>query len=311
MKAYEALVRRAAAACETPKAGIALITGEVIGEIPNDGWVLRVPLKTSDGVRVGELAVGDDVPRRLSREQIAALHDLAVIAQDLADHLEDRSDVFSHAAHESLDFVLVTDFTPPSRGGPYIEYANAPFLRATGFAAEDIVGKPFIELLADGNEPLALASLIDNFERARDSEKEVLVRRQDGTPFWVELTARPLRRTDGSSSHWVAVTRDITSRRRAHEQLAALVNAIDAVEHHIEIYSLEDGQYRLAFQNAAAHSDTSELLETLFSEQELPGITPLREQLKAGQSVTITPDGLQIRPLGKHAETLICIKQTV
>jgi hypothetical protein len=125
----------------------------------------------------------------------------------------------------------------------------------------------------------------------------------------MELTARPMTDAAGGHRHWIVVGRDITTRRLAHEQMAVLLNAIDAVEHHIEIYALQDGQYTLTFQNAAANSDTSEFLDTLFNESYIPGITPLREQIKAGKTVTVTPDGLEIRPLGKNAETLICIRQ--
>jgi hypothetical protein len=98
-------------------------------------------------------------------------------------------------------------------------------------------------------------------------------------------------------------------RRQTHEQMAALVAAIDAVDRHVEIYSMENGRYTLAFQNAAVNDDTSEFVGTLFNDADIPGDTPLRDALRAGQSVLLTPDGLEIRPLDADARTIMCIKQ--
>lgn len=217
--------------------------------------------------------------------------------------------LLSRAMNEALDFVVVTDFTPPSKGGPFIEYASAPLLRATGYRSTDLLGKPYQMLLAPNNDQLVLKTISDNIEQGRDTEKEIMMLRKDGTSFWVEYTGRPLRQPDGQFSHWVSVGRDISMRRQTHEQMAALVAAIDAVDRHVEIYAMENGRYTLAFQNAAVNDDTSEFVGTLLNDADIPGDTPLREALKAGKNVVLTPDGLEIRPLDADARTIMCIKQ--
>ncbi len=217
--------------------------------------------------------------------------------------------LLSRAINEALDFVVVTDFTPPSKGGPFIEYASAPFLRATGYRSTELQGQPYSILFAGENDPVVLKTISENIERGRDTEKEIMMRRKDGSSFWVEYTGRPLRQPDGQFSHWVSVGRDISMRRQTHEQMAALVAAIDAVDRHVEIYAMENGRYTLAFQNAAVNDDTSEFVGTLLNDVDIPGDTPLREALKAGQNVILTPDGLEIRPLDAEARTIMCIKQ--
>lgn len=217
--------------------------------------------------------------------------------------------LLSRAINEALDFVVVTDFTPPSKGGPYIEYVSPPLLKATGYRSTDLTGKPFSMLFAAENDGVILDAIAGNIEQGRDVEKEVLIRRKDGSTFWVEYTGRPLRQPNGQLSHWVAVGRDISVRRQTHEQMAALIAAIDAVDRHVEIYSMENGRYTLAFQNAAVNDDTSEFVGTLLNEADIPGDTPLREELRAGKNVIVTPDGLEIRPLDSQARTIMCIKQ--
>lgn len=220
---------------------------------------------------------------------------------------EKNARLLARAAEEASDFILITDFTPPSRGGPFIRYANDSLLQATGFAMSELLGRPYHELLHQQNDPLTLKSMAKNLEECKTNEKEMRLRRKDGSGFWVEVTGKPL--SDGGEKYWVAIGRDISLRRRAQEQMTTLMTAIDAVSGHLEIYALENGEYSAIFQNAEADTDISALVETLLNEPAIREATALRARLSAGESVTVTSDGLQIRPLDKNAETLICIKQ--
>lgn len=212
--------------------------------------------------------------------------------------------VLTRAVDEATDLVLVTDSEPPSRGGPYMLYANRQFLDATGYTAAEIAGQSYSLIMAENNDPATMQSIIQNLEELKDCEKEILLRRKDGSSFWVEFASRPLSFTDeGKPAHWVAVGRDITARRQTQAQMAALVNAIDASSDHLEIYVLENGAYVPAFQNAASDPDASLFAETVLNEQ------PLRERLLRGETVTLSADGLLFRPLGANAETVICVRR--
>jgi len=219
--------------------------------------------------------------------------------------------LLSRVVDEASDFVLVTDFTPPSQGGPFIEYANQSLLHATGFTLEELAGKPYGAIIADENDPRAIETIAENLEAARVNEKEILLRRKDGTPFWVEFTGKPLRDDGSGLEHWVSVGRDITLRKQSMEQLAALMTAMDAVTGHLEIYTLDGGDYTAVFRNREADSDISELVDMLLNDPVLRDATALRQRLSAGESVTITADGLQIRPCDSNAATLVCIRQKV
>jgi PAS domain S-box-containing protein len=220
-----------------------------------------------------------------------------------------HSKLLARVVDEASDFVLVTDFTPPSQGGPYIEYANQALLHATGFAIEELAGKPYAAIIADENDPRAIETINDNLEAARVNEKEILLRRKDGTSFWVEYAGKPLCDEETGLRHWVCVGRDITLRKQSMEQLATLMTAMDAVSGHLEIYALEKGDYTAIFRNREADSDISELVDMLLNDPVLRDATALRERLIAGENVTLTADGLQIRPCDASAATLVCIRQ--
>jgi PAS domain S-box-containing protein len=202
---------------------------------------------------------------------------------------------------EAQDFILITDATPPSRGGPFIRYANESLLRSTGYSAEELVGESYRALLAPDNDPVTLQSLAESLECGRICEKEIRARRKDGSVFWIEFTGKPLSEDD--ANYWVAVGRDITVRRRAQDEIAALLNAIDAVSDHLEIYVLQEGRYVAAFQNAAYDPDASLFVETVLNQE------PLRERLAGGEAISLPNDGLLFRPLGNNAQTVICVRR--
>jgi PAS domain S-box-containing protein len=210
---------------------------------------------------------------------------------------------------EASDLVLITDFTPPSQGGPFIEYANEALLRATGYTMDDIEGRPYLDIVSSENDPVVLETIAQNLEAAQINEKEIKLCRKDGSAFWVEFAGKPIVDNATGLRHWVAIGRDITLRRQSVEQTLTLMTALDAVSGHLEIYTLEGGTYTAVFRNHDANSDISELVETLLNEPELREATGLRTRLTAGENVTITGDGLQIRPCDPNAETLLAIKQ--
>jgi PAS domain S-box-containing protein len=217
--------------------------------------------------------------------------------------------LLTRVVDEASDLVLITDFTPPSQGGPFIEYANQSLLQATGYTMDELSEKPYLTIISDENDPVVLDTIAQNLETAQVNEKELKLCRKDGSAFWVEFAGKPLHDEETGRSHWVAIGRDITLRRQSVEQTVTLMTALDAVSGHLEIYTLDGGDYTAVFRNQDADSDISELVETLLNEPALREATGLRKRLIAGESVTITADGLQIRPCDPNAETLIAIKQ--
>lgn len=217
--------------------------------------------------------------------------------------------LLARVVDEASDLVLITDSTPPSQGGPFIEYANESLLRATGYTLDELSGRSYTEIIAPDNDPLLMQTIAQNIECAHVTEKELKLRRKDGRSFWVEVVSKPLRDDATASTHWVSVGRDITLRKQSLEETLTLMAALDAVSGHLEIYTLDGNEYTAVFRNHDANSDISQLVETLLNEPVLREATGLRSRLRAGETVTVTSDGLQLRPCDGNAATLICIKQ--
>lgn len=216
--------------------------------------------------------------------------------------------LLARAVDEASDFILLTDATPPAQNGPLIEYANTAFVLATGYAQSELLGMPCVQLLASHNDPVVAASIRANTELGLASEKELLVARKDGSAFWAEYTAKPLREDDGSFKHWIVIGRDITSRRHMHGHISALMQVLDAVDQHVEIFALDGERYALAFSNAAADRETSLLTQTVLNDELVGGETPLYRSLRNGMTVRIAQDGLEMRALDASGHFVLCIK---
>jgi len=116
----------------------------------------------------------------------------------------------------------------------FITYANPAIAEMTGWPIEELIDKPLVLFLAQnhdigGSTRRLLAPGVD-----RDGV-DIEVRRRDGSPFQVNVTAKPLALHDGSAMGVVAYVRDVTVLRAAQLELerknAELEHYVNAVSH--------------------------------------------------------------------------------
>ena len=125
------------------------------------------------------------------------------------------SDVVGAAIERLNDMVIVTEVDPVDEPGPRILFVNPAFEKATGYSAEEAVGRSLQFLQGpDTSRPELLR--ISAALRARTPVRaELLNYRKDGTPFWVEVVATATTSPSSAAEYFVFIERDITERRRA------------------------------------------------------------------------------------------------
>ncbi len=111
--------------------------------------------------------------------------------------------------------VILAGGSTPSR--PRITFANGGFLRMTGLTRAEIVGEPFDVL--DVSPAEAMAAARRAFAVGEGLQREVVVKRRDGSSLAVEMQVMPVRVRRARSASWVGILRDVSERR---EHLAAL-----------------------------------------------------------------------------------------
>jgi PAS domain S-box-containing protein len=147
--------------------------------------------------RIGEMAakLRPALVRKLSEDRIAILQSVALHANDAA-------------------LVMVPDNPSDPASGFHIGYVNPAMTQMTGYALEELVGRPSSLLWGDA-AGLALEIGMNGAPLCR----ELKCRRKDGTQFWADINAVPVDQCAEQDRHIVAVMRDTTQRRALEEAL--------------------------------------------------------------------------------------------
>ncbi|MFQ5857552.1 MAG: putative bifunctional diguanylate cyclase/phosphodiesterase, partial [Anaerolineae bacterium] len=99
--------------------------------------------------------------------------------------------------------------------------ANRNTAEMSGYALDDLVGRPVFDLYAD--TPAGKEKAQEVFQRFRAGEEirgeELEWRTADGRSVWISITVRPFRDAEGRIVESRAMAVDITDRKRAEEQL--------------------------------------------------------------------------------------------
>ncbi len=112
------------------------------------------------------------------------------------------------------DVVLVTEAEPIDPPGPRILYVNRAFERMTGYTALEAIGQTPRMLQGPETSAEARARIRQALQTWQPITIELINYRKDGRKFWAELSITPIADTTGYYTHWVAVQRDVTERRR-------------------------------------------------------------------------------------------------
>jgi diguanylate cyclase (GGDEF)-like protein/PAS domain S-box-containing protein len=116
---------------------------------------------------------------------------------------------------------LICVLEAQDHGPPAIAYVNDAAERITGYNAAELIARGFAGLHGAGNDGDAVDVLTTNMARGDAVTVELLLHHKNGSTHWVETGIRPLA---GATRRFVSVSRDITDRKTAEEQLAFLAS---------------------------------------------------------------------------------------
>lgn len=119
---------------------------------------------------------------------------------------------FRIVAEKSLGLIVVTD------PGGAIQYVNPMFCLSTGFTADEVTGRRVQEL--GRLEPHLVTELWDTLRMGNPWRGELAARTEDGREFWFHSSISPVTDGAGRVTHFVAVSLDISERKRAETALS-------------------------------------------------------------------------------------------
>ncbi|MHB8145739.1 MAG: PAS domain-containing protein [Vulcanimicrobiaceae bacterium] len=327
-------------------AGFSAITGYTKEEIAS-GTYPRLLDESSDADQIRNFAqrvfVGQNVSFELvlvrkdktrfwARVQVHALESPddygVVIINDITENRSQRErlSILSEAAENASEYITVTaltDVTEHTQGVQRIIYANRSFCESVGISQEEIIGKRYDEFFSSSNDPKLLKANADNVDSGKENFREIIIRRKDGSEYWMEYAAKPFRSTEGDSFR-VTLGRDITLRRRAHNQVSLFLSAFDRSYNRIVLYEADQHDDPvIAYENEAAlKSDSHRLLEIwhgttkrdrdarrmLLAGQELTNVYTIKDEDGIERIVEFSAQGV---PNGERLDAVLTVERVL
>lgn len=127
---------------------------------------------------------------------------------------EEQRLLLSKAVEQGKDGVVITDTSYR------IRYVNPAVLAASGYEAEEYLGKTPWDLREDLVEPASMNEIRQVLDRGETWSGTLEMWKKDGSIAEEEITTSAMRNEQGEISHFVTVKRDVTELRRLQQQLA-------------------------------------------------------------------------------------------
>jgi len=128
-----------------------------------------------------------------------------------------QGDPFAAAVRATRMAMIITD---PRKPDNPIVFANAAFLKLTGYTREEVVGSNCRFLQGPGTDPEAVAAIRSAIEGRSDLSIDILNYRKDGQSFWNGLYLSPVTNSAGELQFCFASQLDVTDRVSAQQLVA-------------------------------------------------------------------------------------------
>ncbi len=150
----------------------------------------------------------------------------ADISNSLFQTLQDsnaRCNLLQSVVLHANDSIVITEAEPLDAPGPKILFVNEAFCRMTGYRPEEVIGQTPRILQGPQTDRATLRRLKASLQRWEPTVVELLNYRKDGSKFWVEISLVSVANADGWYTHWIAIHRETSDRKRLETELLKML----------------------------------------------------------------------------------------
>jgi PAS domain S-box-containing protein len=141
---------------------------------------------------------------------------------------EQRLKLFESVITHASDAVMITEAGSANESGPRIIYVNDAFEKMTGYSPDEIIGKTPRILQGPKSDKAELKRLGDCIRRFETCEVAIINYKKNGEEFWVNFTVNAVANSDGKTTHYIAIERDVTDYKNEELQKTLMTEAINA-----------------------------------------------------------------------------------
>lgn len=165
----------------------------------------------------------ENLKKRITREKNARLAAEKLLEDKSKElylsnaNLNEYMRLLEAAVINAKDAIMITD--SDLINGPNIVYVNDAFSRLSGYTKEEAIGKTPRILQGQKTDRETLDRLKETLGQGKSFTGELKNYSKDGTEYWLDISISPVRDDKGDITHFTAIERDITERKKSEKEL--------------------------------------------------------------------------------------------
>jgi PAS domain S-box-containing protein len=273
-----------------------------IDNMNQEHWMLnsKVPIKDYNGEIIGLVGIGREITEKKKEET--------------------RLKLLESVITNATDGVVITTLGDADSPGNKIIFVNEAYSKMTGYTLEEVIGKSPSILQGVDTDKNELARISECLKRFEPCKMEVINYKKNGDQFWSSIAFSPITDKTGNYTHWIAIKRDVTDRKKMEQNfIIAKEKAEAASKAKSEFLANMSHEIRTPLNSVIGFSDL--MMKTKLDETQqqynsavfqsanalLDIINEILDfsKIEAGK-LEISIDKFDIMELGSHVSNVIC-----